>query len=1072
MSLSSATRVSLNAAFALSVLLTLTPSPFSVPAFTPASLALAFAAAYAPNRLTLAAGLLPLLQHLLALSLAWLSLWFFLAPAALVLCILGLTRYGHHLTALLLVNATYLGFKHSETIREFVFSRLTGGSGGSSMTTEAAPLTSRPVRSCCDPDAAPLPSRLSSTSAASSPAAARPTAARTVDPPAAGTAAPASGKGDGNDVVLLTFHSTSHARGSAFARATNTSLRVALVYIVIVAWLVTRASHEGAESIGFKTLDAAPAGLASAPAAPSPSQTWTADVLYTVPVPHVLKEESTDAGAGSCLSPLPRKPAPHVGGAGQGLGGEGFGTAASAPEDSPAEAANDTLHGRANPSATSASSSSTGSHASSVPSADPASRPAIGWLSQSAFISAVVRSLLLTLAVCALGIVRTAWRRLLTEACSIAAAYTPPLAVGHTCPAARAHGYRDPRRPSQGEGPDAAQDHAQGQQRPVMPLSLRQSSFEDARYCLALGSAVMSSLVARVEGALTAAPASSSKEGISVDASAPAGANAPTIASNALTAGNPATRPIPVQEPHALLFRSGDEFTGVLMALALSARKKIFLSSCYIVPYDWENTRVHMLMSLLNHLATPPAAHHNGRGGDVDGDVNGDAKDGDDVVRVRPSSPGGVEVCVVTDRSCTAMLWETNLRLRYPHVQWRVAGGRMGTSFFHAKALVVDDDVAVCVTSGNLSTEYIGSEESIYHRDVHVVSLDTSLARAVTRELERVWAASEDLTSWLGFRAPPADDPAAAAAPAPSLPAPGANTAEVKQRFVDAAEIAALARSPTPWTASPLFAASPACPASPASPSSPALLRVCDAGGVRMVWSPPYAQACDTALHEAVQAASRRIWISTGQFAPSPAWLELLTAKARAGVDVQIFTCSFAGAPLFAGARALAAAAGVRVFSLKAWEDQEVHAKAYWLDDDLWMGSANLTSRSLEWDEEVMCRFRLGPAQDGIPESPVLPSLLSTSSSTSLVASSKSTSPEPPLTHHATFYTAPDTLADPLSTPVTYLPPPATLLSAVESLFRGLRHHSIDEAAEGMYEGLRGRSTLAAVTNNLVRYSF
>ncbi|MCW5654812.1 phospholipase D-like domain-containing protein [Hydrogenophaga sp.] len=147
--------------------------------------------------------------------------------------------------------------------------------------------------------------------------------------------------------------------------------------------------------------------------------------------------------------------------------------------------------------------------------------------------------------------------------------------------------------------------------------------------------------------------------------------------------------------------------------------------------------------------------------------------------------------------------------------------------------------------------------------------------------------------------------------------------------------------------------------AAPAGLGEPAV-RVVPQGGAQLVASGPD-QADDTVLALLVMAAYRargRIALATPYFVPDPSLLMALSLAARRGVVVDLLVPARSNHRLSdlargRGLRALAQAGG------RIWMTQDMmHAKLAVFDEVLALaGSANLDSRSLLLNYELMCAF-------------------------------------------------------------------------------------------------------------------
>jgi cardiolipin synthase A/B len=108
--------------------------------------------------------------------------------------------------------------------------------------------------------------------------------------------------------------------------------------------------------------------------------------------------------------------------------------------------------------------------------------------------------------------------------------------------------------------------------------------------------------------------------------------------------------------------------------------------------------------------------------------------------------------------------------------------------------------------------------------------------------------------------------------------------------------------------------------------------------------------------------AKERLWICTGIFSPDNDTVQVIQDAAERGVDVRIY-CINAVALMSVSnvSKTRVVNSGGHVFSGKA---REMHAKIWLVDDQFcYVGSANLSVRSLQWDHEMMLRLD-GPAGD------------------------------------------------------------------------------------------------------------
>jgi len=122
-------------------------------------------------------------------------------------------------------------------------------------------------------------------------------------------------------------------------------------------------------------------------------------------------------------------------------------------------------------------------------------------------------------------------------------------------------------------------------------------------------------------------------------------------------------------------------------------------------------------------------------------------------------------------------------------------------------------------------------------------------------------------------------------------------------------------------------------------------------------WSdraPPVRVDCAHLLTELLQSASTRMVIFTGLFEPDDVIMSLLCATARRGVECTIFM-SFT--PFFVASAYRMIDAGVRI-RIGGDPTHTTHSKIWRVDDGpVWLGSCNLTRRSMNLDREMMVCF-------------------------------------------------------------------------------------------------------------------
>lgn len=102
---------------------------------------------------------------------------------------------------------------------------------------------------------------------------------------------------------------------------------------------------------------------------------------------------------------------------------------------------------------------------------------------------------------------------------------------------------------------------------------------------------------------------------------------------------------------------------------------------------------------------------------------------------------------------------------------------------------------------------------------------------------------------------------------------------------------------------------------------------------------------------------AKRIWICSPYFLPTPKLRRLLRRAARRGADVRLLLPAQTDVPLawFAGRRLYAGLldAGIRIYE---YLPQVLHAKVFFIDDALYVGSSNFDQRSLFLNHELMVR--------------------------------------------------------------------------------------------------------------------
>lgn len=134
-------------------------------------------------------------------------------------------------------------------------------------------------------------------------------------------------------------------------------------------------------------------------------------------------------------------------------------------------------------------------------------------------------------------------------------------------------------------------------------------------------------------------------------------------------------------------------------------------------------------------------------------------------------------------------------------------------------------------------------------------------------------------------------------------------------------------------------------------------VRAAEADGASLIpgRSRPCRHELRCALHDAIEGARRRIWVTTPYFVPDSRTQIVLRRAARRGIDVRVLTPAKNDVPIAQwAARASYArllAAGVRIFE---YEPRMLHAKTM-LTDGQWasIGTANLDYRSLFANDEI-----------------------------------------------------------------------------------------------------------------------
>ncbi len=139
----------------------------------------------------------------------------------------------------------------------------------------------------------------------------------------------------------------------------------------------------------------------------------------------------------------------------------------------------------------------------------------------------------------------------------------------------------------------------------------------------------------------------------------------------------------------------------------------------------------------------------------------------------------------------------------------------------------------------------------------------------------------------------------------------------------------------------------------PLAPSAPPGLRAAFVAST----ASPVVTIAERLTQLMIVASRRRLWIANAYFAPSPAILDLIERKARAGVDVRILVpgAKSDSKPALAAQHAIyprLREAGVQIFE---YQPSMVHSKTMLVDDDLAIvGTTNFDPLSLNKLDEAM----------------------------------------------------------------------------------------------------------------------